>query len=173
MYWRGMPIIWRSQRQSVRSYSTCEAEFIAASDTIVLSETNDFMSFFKLLPQKIAESNHGVSPSLEDAILWVDNQSAIIAAQSKDTKPKSRHYALRYHRVRDSASKIVFCPTTLMKADALTKLECSAPQRRLLLHHVSDPVIYPDSCDLSDEENSFDNDFKAFLSIGMCVKMGV
>ena len=72
-------------------------------------------------------------PDDEDAVLWLDNTSAIATAKDTDTKPKSRHYALRYHRVRDAAGKICFCPTHLMKADGLTKLECTVKQRRLLL----------------------------------------
>ena len=142
MYYRSCPIIWRSNRQTVRAYSTAESEYIAASDTIVLSETHNFTDFFRPLPSQMVEAHSGISPSLEDAILWLDNQSAIVTAKSEDTKPKSRHYALRYLRVRDAASKIVFCPTNLMKADGLTKLECSVSQRRLLLHNVTNPVDY-------------------------------
>ena len=49
-YYRSCPIAWRSNRQGVRAYSTAESEYIAASDTIVLSETNGFMTFFEKLP---------------------------------------------------------------------------------------------------------------------------
>ena len=89
----------------------------------------------------MVEPHAGIAPSSDDAVLWVDNQSAITTAKAEGTKPKSRHYALRYLRVRDFAKQIMFCPTNLMKADPLTKLECSVPQRRLILHHVSNPVI--------------------------------
>lgn len=153
-YYRSTPICWRSNRQSARAYSTAESEHIAASDTIILSETNDFMSFFKTLPQNVVETNHGISPNLENAILWIDDQSAIQTARSTDTKPKSRHYALRYLRVRDAANKIVFCPTNLQKADGLTKLECSAPQSRLILHHISNPAI-----DKFNETSDSDSEF--------------
>ncbi|CAD7927226.1 unnamed protein product [Amoebophrya sp. A120] len=156
MYFRGFPICWRSNRQTVRAYSTAEAEYIAASDTIVLSEQNDFTEFFKPLPTVMVEKQNGLSPSLDDAILWIDNQSAITTAKSTDNKPKSRHYALRYLRVRDAASQIMFCPTYLMKADGLTKLECSVPQRRLLLHHIDNPDPKSFSCDASDDEDDLD-----------------
>ncbi|CAD7939189.1 unnamed protein product [Amoebophrya sp. A25] len=141
MYYRGFPICWKRNTQTVRAYSTAESEYIAASDTIVMSELHDFTDFFNPLPTQLVETRFGISPSLDDAILWIDNQSAISTAKSEDTKPKSRHYALRYLRVRDAAEKVVFCPTHLMKADGLTKLSCSSTQRRLLLHHIENPVI--------------------------------
>ena len=140
MYYKSTPIAWKSNRQGVRAYSTAESEYIAASDTIVLGEHNSFTSFFGKLPEKMGESNFGISPSLEDAVLWVDNTSAIQTAKSTDNKPKSRHYALRWHRVRDFAQNIVFCPTTLQKADPLTKVECSVPQRRLALHNTFEDI---------------------------------
>jgi hypothetical protein len=147
-YYRSVPIFWRSNRQSVRAYSTAESEFIACSDTIILSEHNDFLNFFQPTPEKLVETSHGIAPSLDNAVLWVDNTSAITTAKDSDTKPRSRHYALRYLRVRDSASRIIFCPTHLMKADALSKLECSSSQRHMLLHHVSNQDVEMYNSDL-------------------------
>ena len=165
LYYRGCPICWRSNRQTVRAYSTAESEYIAASDTIALSEPHDFTDFFKPLPTKLVEMQNGLSPSLDDAILWIDNQSAIQTAKSNDTKPKSRHYALRYLRVRDAAERIVFCPTHLMKADGLSKLSCSATQRQLLLHHVNNPARMRniDSDDESDEEEEVEQPEKVAM----------
>jgi len=133
MYFCGCPIAWKSVRQSVRSYSSAEAEYIAASDTIILTESNDFTDFFRVLPTTMAEPKFGMVGSSPDYILWVDNTSAINTAQDSDYKPKSRHYALRWHRVRDQGKRIMFVPTTLQKADGLTKLSCSVEQRDLLL----------------------------------------
>ena len=103
------------------------------------------------------DTNRGIAPSGSDFVLWVYNQSAITTAKSEGTKPKSRHYALRYLRVRDEASKIMFCPTSLMKADPLTKLECSVPQRRLVLRHVANPVTWDSSAD--GDANCVEDDF--------------
>ena len=160
IYFRSCPVAWKMARQGVRAYSTAEAEYIACSDTIVLSETNDFMSFFEKIPTRIAETQYGLSPSLDDCVLWVDNQSAISISKSTELKPKSRHYALRYLRVKDFAEHIVFCPTNLMKADALTKLECAVPQRQLLLHHVENPQI--SVCDENDGNLSSDEETPSF-----------
>ena len=65
-------------------------------------------------------------------------------------------------RVRDHANKIVYCPTTLMKADPLSKLECSISQRDLILFQNNDSVlpkglVYNDDLDLDieDEEDIY------------------
>lgn len=163
-YWRSVPICWRSSRQTVRAYSTAESEFIAASDCIMLSEHNNFMDFYSTPPSCGVEPKNGLVPSLDDSVLFVDNTSAIATATSADTKPKSRHYALRYFRVRDAGGegKLCFCPTTLMKADGLTKLSCSSEQRGLLLHHVAQPI---EDCEDSEDDDPCTG--TAFLSIGL------
>ena len=107
---------------------------------------------FNPVPTKVKDAKFGADTADPDSILWVDNQSAIATAKDSDFKPKSRHYALRYLRVRGYARRIVFCPTNLMRADALTKLECSLPQRQLLLHQVSNPVTELE-CDSSFEDD--------------------
>jgi hypothetical protein len=154
MYFRSTPIAWRSSRQTVRAYSTSESEYIAASDTIVLSETNDYCSFFDPTPKVTVTPQNGVCCPSADVILWVDNTSAINVAQSEETRPKSRHYALRYLRVRDAAEKLVFCPTGLQRADGLTKLSCSVPQRRLLLHlHTPNNMLWMEEEDPEDDDD--------------------
>jgi hypothetical protein len=86
--------------------STAEAEYIAASDALTVEESLGFMNFL----------GDGLDPPL-----FVDNKSAIAIAKSPDTTKKSRHFMLRYCKVRDNARRLFFCPTTLQKADALTK----------------------------------------------------
>ena len=135
-YFRSVPIFWRSAKQGVRAYSSAESEFIACSDAIVISEHNSYLDFFKSIPSKSVDSSEYTGLDDTDLILWVDNTSAISTSKDKDFKPRSRHYALRHLRVRDFGDRIYYCPTTLMKADALTKLVLSQNQRRLLLHHI-------------------------------------
>ena len=106
MYFRGFPIIWKSSKQTLRAMSTAEAEYIAASDALTVEESLGFMNFL----------GDGLDPPL-----FVDNKSAIAIAKSPDTTKKSRHFMLRYCKVRDNARRLFFCPTTLQKADALTK----------------------------------------------------
>ena len=100
-----------------------------------------------------------ISVTLQNVIQSVAVFTPITVAQSEEYRPKSRHYALRYLRVRDHAKDIVFCPTTLQRADGLTKLECPVPQRRLLLHNVADPVIdYVDNNSDSDSDSEESDD---------------
>jgi hypothetical protein len=144
LYYKSVPIVWRCSRQTVRAYSTSESEYIAASDALVLSQVVGFGNFFTPVE----------GDGLEECPLWVDNQSAIQVAKNDEVKPRSRHYALRYLRVRDQARRIQFCPTNLMKADGLTKVGCSVEQRRLLLHHTYNPVANSKADDDDDEEDS-------------------
>ena len=74
---------------------------------------------------------------MEDEVVWMDAEAAIKTARSRDVRmsPVSRHYALRYHRVRDSADKLFFCPGFMMKADGLTKSNAASAQRRLTLYN--------------------------------------
>ena len=72
----------------------------------------------------------------EEAI-FSDNTAAVQIATSPELKTKSRHYAMRLWRVRDNAEKLVWCPTGMMKADAMTKLAISPAQRRLLFYNVA------------------------------------
>jgi len=130
IYFRSFPISWRTKRQTIRTYSTAESEYVAASDVITLSMDTDFTDFYR---PRISWDN--AQDTIEDEVIFVDNESAIATAKSTDLRPKSRHYALRWHKVRDHSDKIHFCPTTLMKADGLTKVAITKKQRDLLLHH--------------------------------------
>ena len=124
LYYRSVAVMWKSSRQTIRTYSTCESEYVAASDGLILASGCGFLDFL------------GPTPPFK---LWVDNKSAIVVAQSDQTRPKSRHYALRYLRVRDASDQIEFVPTDLQKADSLTKTNCTIAQRRLLFHHSIEP----------------------------------
>lgn len=125
IYYRGTPIAWRPNRQSVRTNSTFESEFVAMSDTLILESSLDFLGFFG-------------EPT--DGTLWCDNQTAVTVAKSPSggERPKSRHVALRYLRVVDVADRIQFCPTEHMKADTLTKLNVSGDIRKNLFYHNPD-----------------------------------
>ena len=115
---------------------------IAASDTVILSEEHSYMNFFDELPPKLVwpvpGSSVGVS-MVEDSILFCDNTATVKIIRDLGeeglTKPRSRHYALRHLRVAEYAApgRLYFCPTTLQKADALTKIDVAQAQRRMLL----------------------------------------
>ena len=96
-------------------------------------ETN-ILGFFGGSGQFEDSSLHGEDDEEEETI-WVDDTSAIAVAKADEIRPKSRQYALRWFRVKEHAEKICFCPTGLMRADGLTKVEIAPGQRRLLLHN--------------------------------------
>ena len=115
LFFRGVPILWRSKRQTIRAYSTMESEWIAASDAIKMAECAGFLDFWP------RGNTQGGSPLPDDLWVWVDNKSAITAAASEEIKPKSKHFALRHARVKEEHKRLKFCPTHLQRADGLTK----------------------------------------------------
>ncbi|CAD7943975.1 unnamed protein product [Amoebophrya sp. A120] len=141
VYYRSVPIMWKSSRQTVRAYSTSEAEHIAASDSLVVTEGASFLEFF---------NPHPLSDEI-DFRLWCDNTSAISVANAKETRPKSRHYALRWWRVKDAAKRLCFCPTHLQRADALTK-QATRAQRNMLIHTTEISPEFDDDYDDDDTE---------------------
>jgi len=69
IYHRGVPVAWKSQRQSVTATGTCEAEYVAMYDTLKLSMQQGYLDFFV---------EFGELP-----LQFVNNQSAL--ALSKQT----------------------------------------------------------------------------------------
>ena len=136
-YLHGSAVLWKSSRQSVRSYSTQQAEWIAASDLIILEESAGWLPFFCSTPEK--------------SVLWCDSQAVTLGAKGAAERPASRHLAIRWHRVRDEAQRLCFVPTHLQRADGLTKNNVSPSQRRLLLHVVESPSIE----DVIDDETAY------------------
>ena len=126
LFVHGTPVAWRSGRQKIRAHSTCEAEWIAASDGLAWVKQISCLEFFSGAIGNVET----VLP--KDLLIMCDNKSAVLIAKTEEIKPKSRHYALRLFRVRDEAHRVVFCRTDLMAADALTKA-VSGKQRALLL----------------------------------------
>jgi hypothetical protein len=126
LYLHGTPVAWRSGRQKIRAQSTCEAEWIAASDGLSWCSQISCLEFFE-------RKGTNIEAQLpDDLIIMCDNKSAVSVAKTGEVKPKSRHYALRLFRLRDHGHRVVFCRTNLMCADALTKA-VNGKQRALLL----------------------------------------
>jgi hypothetical protein len=125
-YYRGTPVIWKSQRQSIRAASTYESEWVSCSDVITLHSHNKFLEYFEATPR-------------DDHLIWVDSMSALQVARGSADRPRSRHVALRWFNVREEAQRLCFCPTTLQRADPLTKVECSPEARRLILWANKEP----------------------------------
>lgn len=169
-YYYSCPIIWKTKCQSIRTYSTCESEYVACSDTLVIAENIGPLSIYDDLPTKQVEIDENTQTREldDDAIIWLDSASAIAAARNTsqgDTRPKSRHFALRWMRVSDNIKNLSFCPTTLQRADGLSKLTLAKSQRDLLmsLHQVSlhqQESKEKESHEYSDSETNY----RAFLT---------
>ena len=79
--------------------------------------------------------------------LWLDNQSAIRVGKNPEHHSRMRHLLPKYHwlweQVEDKVFSLEYVPTSLMRADVLTKpLETVAHQRVCsLLGLVSQPAL--------------------------------
>ncbi len=109
----GFPVAWKSKAQSVFTSSTVSSECVALSDAIELEQ-----SVYGLL--EFIEGKKTRGP------LWSDNRGAVITARKGESDresipKKSRRIALRFCRVLGESDRVMFSPTSDMKADGLTK----------------------------------------------------
>ena len=118
LYHRGAPIAWKSGRQTIRTHSTCEAEWVAAAEGL---KWLDRMGFLEFLNTKYSKSRS--IPT--DLTLWTDSQSVEACVLAAENKKNSRHFILREFRVMEFAknnkSRLRFCRTDYQRADGLTK----------------------------------------------------
>ena len=109
-----LPISWKSKKQPTVALSTCESEYMALAKT-----TQESLYLIQLLNGM--DSQHIYEP----AKILGDNQSVI--ALSKDTvnRQRCKHIDKKYHFIRDTLHEkkieIIYCPTTDMIADIMTK----------------------------------------------------
>lgn len=105
-----IPVSWKSKKQSIVALSSCEAEYIA------LSETTKQVIWIRNLLQELTLLREGPTT------LYEGNTSAIKWARS-ERLPK--HVDLRHHYVADQAQagkiNLQYCPTKSMLADIFTK----------------------------------------------------
>jgi hypothetical protein len=87
----GGAVSWRSSKQSTTADSTCEAEYIAASDAAK-----------EAVWIKNYVSELGVVPSIASPVdLYCDNTGAIAQAKEPRAHQKSKHIQRRYHIIRE------------------------------------------------------------------------
>ncbi|CAI7888257.1 unnamed protein product [Closterium sp. NIES-54] len=107
------PISWNSSKQELVSLSSAEAEFIAAC-----AATREGLYLQELLGE-------AKFVTLNQFTLQCDNQSAITIANKPGFVNRTKHISLRYFFVKDVIDKgrmrLVYCPTSDMAADSLTK----------------------------------------------------
>lgn len=106
------PVTWNSQRQSVVSLSTTEAEYIAAS--CAARE-----AWIRQLLQDIEESIAG------PISLFIDNQSAIKLIRNSEFHKRTKHVDIRYHYIREKSTcgdiDVHYVCSKNQLADILTK----------------------------------------------------
>lgn len=86
----GAPISWRSKRQDTIAHSTCEAEYIAASDAA--KEAVWLRNFINEL---------GTAVQVGHVPLYIDNQSAIRMTKNPEFHERSKHIERRHHHIRE------------------------------------------------------------------------
>ena len=120
VYLYGFPVAWKSQPQSVTTSSSMEAEWVAASTAIEISEGPQLLMQF--LRGEIRTESDEKGPVL------CDNRSAVLSGRKKKSELQraTRHVAIRHSKVVDNGKRIVFVPTHLQRADGLTKTSNSS-----------------------------------------------
>jgi hypothetical protein len=107
----GALIAWGSHKQLIVALSTCETEYVTASDVTreatwlrnLLTEINPPGAPATSLPQN--EPNH-----LPPIPMAIDNQGAIALAILKSQNCRTRHINVRYHFIRDSIKSGTITP---------------------------------------------------------------
>jgi len=121
----GSPVFWTSKMQKVVAHSSCEAEFVAANQSIMaLWPVRELLSEIKLLD--------GVP------CLHVDNQAAINLCKPLASRKNSKHIELKYSYARSMVYErkisLRYCPTNMMLADLFTKPLQGPVLNRLLVN---------------------------------------
>ena len=116
----GPLISWRSKKQRTVALSSCEAEYIALAATV-----QEASYLVQLLDQLV-----NVCCPVQ---IYEENQGTIALSKDPVNRQRSKHIDIRYHFIRSTVNEgkvILYCPTTNMIADILTKsVTCSKMQK--------------------------------------------
>ena len=107
LYCRGTPVCWKSKKQTIRSLSTCEAEYVGIFDVIQLSKQQGWYDWFE--------------DSRELPLVFTDSMSALALSKNSTITKKSKHMNIRYREVKDHCKVLCFVKSGLDRADPLTK----------------------------------------------------
>lgn len=116
IYCYGCPIHWVSRPQTIFTSSTMESEWVACSSAIELATGPNLLIKFLTGLKNTADHK-------DEGPVFCDNRTAVISSRkdSQELTRSSRHIALRHQRVKDNAKRIFFTPTTIQRADGVTK----------------------------------------------------
>ncbi len=110
----GAAITWKSQKQSIVAQSSMEAEYIA------LAEAAKEVEWLRKLELEIRPKSVAMPTTI-----FEDNQSTIRLSKNPIHSSRSKHIAVRYHKIQELvANKVIlveYKPTDQMVADIMTK----------------------------------------------------
>ncbi len=106
-------ISWSSKKQPVITLSSTESEYVALTHAL-----KELIWIRKLFTELI-------HPFAQPTTLFCDNQGAIVLSKDSTFHAQTKHIDVQFHFIRQtvslSQSKIKYCPTDDMIADAFTK----------------------------------------------------
>lgn len=112
-YLNESPITWCSQKQDIVALSSCEAEFVAATEAAKQAVW---------LQELLSEITGGET---ERVTIYVDNKSAISLTKNPVFHGRSKHIHRRYHFIRECVEngqvEVEHVAGSRQKADILTK----------------------------------------------------
>ncbi|XP_019092310.1 PREDICTED: uncharacterized protein LOC109129124 [Camelina sativa] len=112
-YLNGCPITWCSQKQETVALSSCETEFMAATEA-----AEQAIWLQDLLSEVTSEA-------LKKVTVRIDNRSAIALTKNLVFHGRSKHIHRKYHFIRecveDEQIEVEYVPGVEQKADILTK----------------------------------------------------
>lgn len=112
-YLNGNPITWCSQKQETVALSSCEAEFMASTET-----ARQAVWLQELLGEIINKESDKV-------VIRIDNKSAIALTKNPVFHGRSKHIHSRYHLIRECVERyqvaVEHVAGSKQKADILTK----------------------------------------------------
>ena len=112
-YFRDSPITWCSQKQETVALSSCEAEFMAATEA-----AKQAIWLQELLGEIIGETS-------ERVMIRIDNKSAIALTKNPVFHGRSKHIHRRYHFIRECIDRglidVEHVAGSEQRADILTK----------------------------------------------------
>ena len=112
-YLDGVPITWCSQKQEIVALSSCEAEFMAATE--VAKQAIWLQEFLSEV----------IGKACEKVTIRVDNKSAIALTKNPVFHGRSKHIHRRFHFIRECVEneqvEMEHVPGNEQRADILTK----------------------------------------------------
>ena len=107
----GGAVSWLSKKQAVVALSTAEAEYVALS--LATQKQHGSRSYLPIYRYQ------------QPIVIKEDNQGAIALARNPIAHSRTKHIDIRFHFIRKAQEEgvidIVYCPTSEMVADLLTK----------------------------------------------------